>query len=94
MGLVTGEDLPQGQSSVARFLGAEIKPGDVDLKILTQIQNDGLLLSEAMVGYIQWLIPQMDDLPDMLLEKFQVKGSNTKKMLRMVVLVKQLPGCT
>lgn len=73
MGLVTGEDLPQGQSSVARFLGAEIKPGDVDLKILTQIQNDGLLLSEAMVGYIQWLIPQMDDLPDMLLEKFQVK---------------------
>lgn len=72
MGLVTGEDLPQGQSSVARFLGAEIKPGDVDLKMLTHIQNDGLLLSEAMVGYIEWLIPQMDDLPAMLLDKFQV----------------------
>ncbi len=73
MGLVTGEDLPQGQSSVARFLGAEIKPGDVDLKMLTKIQNDGLLLSEAMVGYIEWLIPQMDDLPEMLLDRFQEK---------------------
>lgn len=73
MGLVTGEDLPQGQSSVARFLGSEIQPGEVDLAKLTEIQRNGLLLSEAMVGYIEWLLPQMDDLPEMLLDRFQEK---------------------
>ncbi|SMB82678.1 Bifunctional DNA primase/polymerase, N-terminal [Desulfonispora thiosulfatigenes DSM 11270] len=79
MGLVTGEDLPQGQSSVARFIGAEIKSGDVDLKMLTKIQNDGLLLSEAMVGYIKWLMPKMDDLPEILLEQFQEKREQFQK---------------
>lgn len=73
MGLVTGEDLPVGESSVARFLGVEVLKGMVNLKLLTKAQNEAYLLSEAMRGYIEWLAPQMEELPERLLEKFQEK---------------------
>lgn len=69
--IVTGEDIPRGQSSIARFLGLELLNGDVDLEKLTKCQNDSGLLAEAMVGYIQWLIPQMEELPNQLLETFK-----------------------
>lgn len=73
MALVTGEDIPQGQSSVARFMGLEILQGDVDLNLLTEAQNNAHIFGEAMVGYIQWLLPQMNTLPQQLAEKFQAK---------------------
>lgn len=68
MGLatVTGEDIPKGQSSVARFLGVEVKPGEVNLEKLSVAQENVEYLQEAMVGYIKWLIPQMDELPTKL----------------------------
>lgn len=71
MALVTGEDLPQGQSSVARFAGVEMLQGDVDLKVLTWAQQNARLLSEAMTEYIMWLLPQMDQLPKILAEEFR-----------------------
>lgn len=70
MALVTGEDTPKGQSSVARFLGVEILNGNVNLEKLTLAQNQGHLLSQAMVGYINWLRPQMDTLPTRLAKQF------------------------
>lgn len=70
MALVTGEDLPSGESSVARFLGVELLQGAIDLKILTKAQKEAPLLSEAMRGYIEWLLPQMYNLPDMLHTEF------------------------
>jgi hypothetical protein len=73
MALVTGEDLPSGESSVARFLGIELSQGAVDLKALTQSQQEGPYLQEAMRGYIEWLIPQMDVLPDKLHAQFLEK---------------------
>lgn len=73
MAIVTGEDLPQGQSSVARFLGLELLQGDVDLNRLTEAQNCPHLLAEAMAGYIQWLLPQIKELPQQLAKKFQAK---------------------
>lgn len=71
MALVTGEDLPQGQSSVARFFGVELLKDDVALKVLTWAQENAKLLSEAMTGYIRWLLPQMDQLPQVFANEFQ-----------------------
>ncbi|AKA70867.1 bifunctional DNA primase/polymerase [Clostridium scatologenes] len=77
--IVTGEDIPVGQSSVARFLGVEILQGDVDLEKLTEAQNKSSLLAEAMLGYIKWLIPQMEELPNTLSEKFAEKREHFQK---------------
>ena len=71
MALVTGEDLPIGQSSVARFLGIELQPDHIDLELLTYLQTNSYLLAEAMAGYIQWLLPKMDQLPDQLNPTFR-----------------------
>ena len=70
MALVTGEDVPNGESSVARFIGVEVLPEGVRLEELTRAQKEAVLLGEAMRGYIEWLIPQMDELPGLLYEKF------------------------
>lgn len=71
MALVTGEDIPTGESTIARFFEAELTKGDVDLALLTEMQNNVHLLSESMVGYLQWLAPKMDDLPDVLKAQFE-----------------------
>lgn len=78
--IVTGEDIPKGQSSIARFWGAEVLNGDVNLEKLTECQNDSELLAEAMVGYIQWLIPQMEELPKQLLESFKALRDKYQKV--------------
>ncbi|SET51582.1 protein of unknown function [Natronincola peptidivorans] len=75
MALVTGEDVPKGQSSVARFLGVEILNDEINLKLLTRAQKNNHLLSQSMVGYIKWLIPQMDELPQKIAKRFQNKRS-------------------
>lgn len=72
MALVTGEDLPIGQSSVARFLGIELEPGKVNLEKLTHFQNNSQQLAEAMTGYIEWLRPQMENLPNRLAKEFSL----------------------
>lgn len=76
MALVTGEDLPNGESSVARFLGVELLQGAIDLKALTKAQNEAPLLSEAMKGYIEWLLPQMNELPEKLHAEFLDKRAD------------------
>ena len=76
MALVTGEDLPGGESSVARFLGVELLKGAIDLKVLTKAQKDAPLLGEAMRGYIEWLLPQMEELPDRLHTEFLDKRAD------------------
>lgn len=70
MALVTGEDLPSGESSVARFLGVELLQGAIDLKALAKAQKESPLLSESMRGYIEWLLPQMNELPEKLHAEF------------------------
>lgn len=62
--IVTGEDVPAlGQSATARILSIELQRGQVDLSLLTQLQKQSHLLAETMAGYIEWLRPQMNDLP-------------------------------
>lgn len=70
MGLITGEDIISGQSSLARLLGIEILPQHVDLSKLSQSQSQAFFLAQSMAGYIKWLIPDMPTLPDLLSESF------------------------
>lgn len=70
MALVTGEDIPKGHSSSARFLPLEISPDHVDLSKLSKAQKTTNLFAQSMIGYINWLIPQMDTLPDKLSNHF------------------------
>lgn len=70
LAIVTGEDFISGHSSSARCYSVEIGRFDVDLEKLTAAQNEHQKLSQAMLGYIQWLLPQADTLPAMLKEDF------------------------
>ncbi|UGB30581.1 bifunctional DNA primase/polymerase [Metabacillus sp. B2-18] len=79
MAIVTGEDVPKGESSVARFIEAELQKNDVNLEELTKMQKFAPYLAEAMVGYIKWLTPQMDDLPALLEERFHNKRETFQK---------------
>jgi hypothetical protein len=59
----TGEQLPTGQSVIARILPIEVLPKTVDIALLTQAQKeDARLYPYAMVGYLQWLIRNWDDI--------------------------------
>jgi hypothetical protein len=61
--LATGEDVPRGQSLRVRLVVDEVTPGDVDLKLLTLAQSDAAagLYSQAMAGYVGWLVPRRED---------------------------------
>lgn len=70
LGFITGEDVPGiNESGVARNFVVELKAGDVpaddDLTALQDEARQGIL-AQAMRGYIEWLIPQYDALPDKL----------------------------
>ena len=60
----SGEDVPKGQSLNARMVILSLNSGGVDLRRLTQAQNDARegRLAQAMAGYVKWLAPQLDDL--------------------------------
>jgi|GEM_PF-862927 len=62
--LTTGEDIPKGPSLRARMYPIEVSKGDVDTTVLTKLQQHGAdgMLAAAMVGYLRWLAPQIDDL--------------------------------
>lgn len=70
--LSTGEDVPRGQSLVARILVDEIAPGDVSVERLSAAQQDAEqgLFAASMAGFIQWLAPRYESIqerkPEML----------------------------
>jgi hypothetical protein len=69
--LCTGEDAPYiGQSGAARNFVVELKAGDIRLDVLSQIQTNTVHLAECMRGYIEWLIPQYDSLPEQIKGRF------------------------
>lgn len=59
--LMTGENIVRGHSTVARLVALELDKGSVDLNLLKEIQSNINLLSESMRGYIEWLLPQMNE---------------------------------
>ena len=62
--IMTGEDLPKGQSILARLLVLELSRNDVDIATLSRLQQaarDGVL-SRIMAAYLKWLAPRLDAL--------------------------------
>ena len=72
----TGEDLPPGQSILARALIAEVEKERLDLTKLTLAQENTERLPHAMAGYIEWLEPRMDELENDL--KIQWREHRTR----------------
>lgn len=62
--IVTAEDAfsNAGESGVARSLTVELTPGDVDLKALTEVQQNAEELNECMSEYIQYVLSNWDEL--------------------------------
>lgn len=64
MMLITGEDLPRGQSLLGRLLILEIGGSDVDNAVLTRLQQaqQAGSFTGLMSAYLQWLAGRMDQL--------------------------------
>lgn len=78
--IITGEDLPNiGQSGLARHLTIEVRRGDIDKAKLTELQNNSQELSLFMKGFIEWLIPQIDNLKPYLKKQFTQLRSNASR---------------
>src|SRR5262249_54012360 len=74
----TGEDIPRGQSLVARMLATEVKQGDVDWTQLTLSQKkrrEGVF-AEATSAFLQWLAT------DNRIEELQKKAADKIHELR------------
>jgi hypothetical protein len=68
--IATGEEHPPGQSLLARTIVLELSRDDIDIELLTDLQQHSSWLAHAMAGYINWLAPQMDEMPQLLRETF------------------------
>jgi len=71
--LLTGEDVPRGESVRARMLVCEVPQGSMQWKLLGQLQKAGAdgLYAKAMSGYIRWLAPQYRLLSDRVRDAVQ-----------------------
>jgi len=70
LALCSGEVMHLSGSSLARAFIHKLQKGSIDLKKLTQAQSQQDLLSHAMRGYLEYLAPQMEDLPGQEKEAF------------------------
>ena len=79
LALVTGEDIPKGTSSTARYIGIEVKKEDIDLEILTILQDNSESLSRTMYAYIEYIsqnISEVREFTDIEFKKCRQKYSN------------------
>lgn len=67
----TGEDIPRGASCRARMIVLECDPTDMEWALLTRCQADAQagLYAAAMAGFLKWVAPQMEDMPQRLMEE-------------------------
>jgi hypothetical protein len=58
--LISGEDLPRGESLRARLFTLQVRPGDFSVKDLTPYQQEAAsgLYAQALSGFLHWLAPQ------------------------------------
>jgi hypothetical protein len=71
LALCSGETMPLSGSSLARNLVLHLLKEDIKPEKLTQAQAQKSLLSQAMRGYLEYLVPQLDTLPSQLPEDFE-----------------------
>ncbi|MDL2317683.1 DUF927 domain-containing protein [Eubacteriales bacterium OttesenSCG-928-A19] len=73
--LISGEDMPDiGTSGLARYYIINVEASDMPKdEGLTDMQDKAQAgyLQRAMRGYIEWLAPQMDELPQQLSQRFK-----------------------
>lgn len=85
MSIVTAEYMPNiGESGMSRCYEVEVKASDVPKDGgLTAMQEQGQMgtLRKAMRGYIAWLLPQMDQLPQVLSERFKALRAEAQGLL-------------
>ena len=75
--LSTGEQLPPGQSILARAFVVDVNGDDVVLDQLTERQANAGRLAHGFAGYLAWLASQMDGLPATLGEAFETARANS-----------------
>ncbi|MCM0648431.1 bifunctional DNA primase/polymerase [Clostridium swellfunianum] len=71
MAIATGEDLPLGQSSNARYIGLEIVKSEINLDVLTELQHNSVKLRESMLGFIRFIINNGDRLTQEIKAQFE-----------------------
>lgn len=77
--IITGEDVPRGHSLRARLWTVEIKRRDVNLQILSELQQmatDGAL-AMVMAGYIEWLAGRIDEITEQSVNTLAAIGRNS-----------------
>jgi hypothetical protein len=79
MVLSSGEQLPSGQSIMARTLAVEVKHGDVDLAKLSASQDSAHLLPHGMAGYLLWIANHWDHLAETLPRRWRTIRDETVK---------------
>jgi hypothetical protein len=67
--LSTGELIPSGQSTNARFLVIEVSRDQINLEKLTAAQAEAHRYPQAMRSFVDWLAPQLPDLKQHLLQE-------------------------
>lgn len=76
IGIITGESLPDvGESGVARFFLVDVHRGEIQISPhLTDAQRRAAQgeLAASMRSYLEWLLPQADNLPDILRQRFEI----------------------
>lgn len=71
MCIVTGESFPSmAESRTARALIIEVARGDVDLQLLSRLQENKEQLSFCMKGFIQYIIEKINDIKKSCKSKF------------------------
>ena len=84
LALISGEDMPNiRESGEARYYVIQIGPNEIPTEdVMTYMQDRAAegVLAHTMRKYIEWLAPQMDDLPDKLAARFKHLRSEFQKM--------------
>jgi len=62
----TGEEVPSGQSTVARTALVHVRKGYVDLSVVSRLQQQSDRFPHAMAGYVRWLSEHYEMLGDRL----------------------------
>lgn len=79
MALATGEELPQGESTMARHVILELPPKSINMEKLTKSQAERSLFGNAMRGYLESLAPQIDSLSQELPPLFEELRERARK---------------
>lgn len=78
--VITGEDKIGGESTVARYISIEVKPGDFKSKELAYFQNNSHIVSTHIYYFVEWISNNFMSLKDYVKDKFiKVRNENISK---------------